>query len=107
MTPMYTYPDPLETVLTLQHDTAGWTIQSVLDTAHDPPAQVFTIPAGTPDGNGVTLTIPGSSHSQQYHGVLYLTLPTGAGIVIDVFPPVVSNVTLPRLVLSGQFLGQE
>jgi hypothetical protein len=42
-----------------------------------------------------------------YHGVLYLKLPTGPGLVIDVFPAVGSQgAVLPRLVVNGQFISQ-
>jgi len=105
---LYEFPSPVETVLTLVHDTAGWSLQSHLGThpSNGAPCQVFDLPDGTPNGNGVTLTIPGYP-AAIYHGVLYLDLPTGAGLVIDIWPPANVNKTLPRLVESGQYLAQE
>lgn len=108
MTPLYEFPDPVDTPLTLTHDTGGWTIQSRTGNHPDgPECQVFDVPDGTPDGNGVTLSIPGKPHDVLYHGVLYLHLPTGAGIVIDVFPKASNPMRLPALIKSGSYLAQD
>lgn len=98
---LYEFPTPIETILTLTHDTAGWTIQSHLGTHPEGrPAQVFDLPDTTPDGNGCQLTVG----SVVYRGVLYLHLPTGAGILIDTFPV---GRALPKLVVQGHLLAQE
>lgn len=109
MIALYVFPTPIDTICTLAHDIAGWTLTSHPGThpANGAKAQVFDLPDGTPDGNGATLTIPGQKGSTAYHGVLYLHLPTGAGLVIDVFPPVASGASLPRLIVQGQFLAQD
>lgn len=106
---LYLFPTPITTVCTLTHDVAGWTIQShpVAHPTNGAACQVFDLPDGTPNGNGATLTIPGAKGPTSYHGVLYLDLPTGAGLVIDVFPPVSAGSSLPRLAVSGQFLVQD
>jgi hypothetical protein len=103
------FPHDLSQSCTLAHDTAGWTLPSHIGThpANGAPAQVFDLPDSTPDGNGATLSIPGKKGSTVYHGVLYLKLPTGPGLIVDVFPPVMSGGTLPRLVVQGQFLSQD
>ena len=107
--PLYLFPSPLETICALNHDTAGWTLHSQAGThpSNGAPCQVFTLPDGTPDGHGATLTIPGKKGETVYHGVLYLHLPTGAGLVIDIFPPVMNGGTLPRLVAVGHVLKQD
>ena len=89
MIPLYEFPDDKHATLTLSHDIAGWTISSHPAThpSNGAACQQFDLPDDTPDGNGATLTIPGKKGATSYHGVLYLHLPTGAGIVIDVFPP--------------------
>jgi hypothetical protein len=108
MIPLAIFPTPLDLICTLHHDVAGWALQSHAGThpLNGAPCQLFDLPATTPDGNGGTLTIPGKKGDTSYHGVLYLRLPTGAGLIIDVFPPVISGGTLPRLVAQGQFLAQ-
>ena len=108
MSQLLIFPTPLDLVCTLTHDVAGWTLASHPGThpANNAPCQVFDLPAGTPDGNGATLTLPGTRGPTNYHGVLYLHLPTGVGLVVDVFPPVSAGASLPRLVAQGQFLAQ-
>ena len=92
------------------HDTAGWVLTAHPGThpANVAPCQVFDVPAGTPDGNGCHLQISDATGRLLYdlHGVLYLTLPTGVGLLVDVYPKVAS-VTLPRLVVNGQFLATD
>ena len=107
---LYIFPSPVETICDLEHDTAGWVVASHLGThpSNGAPCQVFTLPGGVPNGHGATLIIPGPTGSVRYHGVLYLDLPTGVGMVIDIFPPVgVGGTVLPKLVVSGQFIGQD
>jgi len=109
MTPLAIFPADLSQPCTLVHDVAGWTLTSHAGAhpANGAACQLFDIPDGTPDGNGVTLSIPGKKGATAYHGVLYLQLPTGAGLVIDVFPPVMGGGTVPRLVAVGHVLKQD
>ncbi len=91
------------------HDTTGWVVTATPAThpSNGAPCQVFDIPTGTPDGHGCALQIFTTAGKLQYdlHGVLYLALPTGAGLVVDVYPkPPVQTVVLPRLMVNGQFL---
>lgn len=106
MSSVFIFPTPSDTVCRLTHDVAGWTLTSHAGghPSNGAACQVFDLPAETPNGNGVTLTIPGAKGDTSYHGVLYLDLPTGAGLVIDIFPPVSAGASLPRLVIRGQFL---
>lgn len=105
--PLYIFPSPLDAVCTLSHDTAGWTLTSHPGThPSGRQGQVFDVPDTTPDGNGCQLSIPGKKQPTTYRAVLYLHLPTGAGLVVDDFPPVVNGGTLPRLLVKGQFLAQ-
>lgn len=87
--PLYIFPKPIETVCSLSHDIAGWNVMSHAGAhpSNGAACQVFDLPDGTPDGNGATLTIPGKKTPQVYHGVLYLHMPTGAALLIDIFPP--------------------
>ena len=108
MIPLIIFPSPLETICTLVHDTAGWTLTShpgVYPSGR--PGQVFDLPDTTPDGNGCALTIPGKKGDTNYRAVLYLHLPTGAGLVVDDFPPVSAGSSLPRLLVQGKVLMQD
>lgn len=91
MTPWYIFPnDPNHDTSMATHDVAGWTLTAIPTThpSNGAPCQMFSLPDGTPDGNGCRLTITDIHGKLQYnlHGVLYLHLPTGAGLVVDIFP---------------------
>lgn len=109
MIPYAIFPKDLTKPCTLHHDIAGWTLTSHAGThpANGAAAQVFDLPDDTPEGNGATLTIPGKKGATGYHGVLYVhLLPTGPGLVVDVYPAVSNGESLPQLIVSGQFLAQ-
>lgn len=80
------FPPDLTKPCTAKHDTAGWELTSHPSThpSNGAPTQVFDVPDNTPDGNGVSLFI--ADNPKPYHGVLYLNLPTGVGMLIDIFP---------------------
>lgn len=94
---------------TLTHDTGGWTLQSHPGThPSGRPAIVFDVPDTTPDGNGCHFTLTQKGREiLNLRGVLYLHLPTGAGIVFDDWTNLKTTVTLPRLVLDGHTLKQD
>jgi len=107
MIPYAIFPHDLTAPCTLHHDIAGWMLTSHagFHPNNGAQAQVFDLPDDTPEGNGATLTIPGKTGVTSYHGVLYVRLlPTGPGLVVDVYPPVSGGASLPRLVPQGQFL---
>jgi hypothetical protein len=111
MIPLYEFvaPSPPETTGTIAHDTGGWTLESHPGT--HPSGRdgiVFDVPDGTPDGNGCTFTLHQKGRDLiTLRGILYLHLPTGAGLVFDDWTHLKSTVTLPRLVAQGQFLAQD
>ena len=106
----YLFPPP-DAICLATHDTAGWTLQAHPATHPNGAAcQVFDVPPATPDSNGCQLRITTTTGKLLYelHGVLYLQLPTGAGLLVDVYPlPPAQTVVLPRLVVNGQFLAQD
>lgn len=67
---------------TLEEPVAELTSHSGTHPSNGAPCQTFDVPDGTPTGHGATLRIGPTT----YHGVLYLDLPTGVGLVTDVFP---------------------
>lgn len=106
--PLYEFPPP-DTTGTLTHDTGGWTLQSHPGT-HPSGRQgiVFDVPDTTPDGNGCQFTLTQKGRQLiTLHGVLYLHLPTGAGIAFDDWTQIKTNTTLPKLAVNGLFLAQD
>lgn len=105
-------PDAQHDSAEAHHDTAGWTLTAQKrqrpGTADD--WLVFDVPDGTPDKNGCWLTIFDVYGKPMYHlhGVLDLRFtPESAMLGIDIFPkPPMQAITLPKLVVNGQFLGQ-
>lgn len=68
------FVDPLTDVYDLVHDTAGWTVRGVpaLHPGDDRPGQAFSIPPGTPNGNGVVLRHVATGETSKPRGILYL-----------------------------------
>lgn len=111
MTPWYLFP-PDGAICLATHDVDGWMLQAHPAThpSNGAPCQVFDVPDTTLDRQGCSLLITNATGQDLYrlHGVLYLALPTGAGLVVDVYPKPPQTVgVLPRLVTQGPFLAQD
>lgn len=110
MIPWYFFP-PTGATCVAKHDTSGWTLTAHPAThpANGAPCQAFDMPADTPDQNGCGLTMTDAKGRLLYslHGVLYLHLPTGAGLVVDVYPTPPASSALTKLVAVGQVLAQD
>lgn len=107
--PLYDFPPP-DTTGAIIHDTGGWTVLSHPGT-HPSGREgiVFDIPETTPDGNGCSFTLTQKGKELiTLRGILYLHLPTGAGIVFDDFSHLKpSSTALPRLTVQGKVLMQD
>jgi hypothetical protein len=100
------FPNPLDATCELRHDT-GWVVMGT-PAVHSSgrKGQRFTIPAGTPQDNGCQLTITAIKKVPVVlRGIL--TVEPESYLRVDDFTLQDATVTLPRLVVSGQFLAQE
>ncbi len=104
--PFYIFPTPTDATCTLRHDTAGWTLTATPGMhPSGRPAQVFTIPDGTPQDNGAMLDISAPKFAPlQLRGVLHVG--TETYLRVDDFHLNKATVALPRLVAQGKFLAQ-
>lgn len=117
MSELLIFPSPLDAHCELQHD-MGWSVVGV-PALHPSgrPGQKFAIPPGTVNewGSQFTMTSKGMAFPAQ-RGRLFLKdghipWPFGdaetAAFVPDDFQMIKASVTLPRLVVNGQFLAQD
>lgn len=103
----YVFPDPADASCVLTHDTGGWTLTAAPDThPTGRPGQSFTIPAGTPQGNGARLTIT-APKMMPYDLRGILTVAPLCSFSVDDFKLTKATTTLPRLVLNGDVLKQD
>ena len=110
-TPFYIFPTPVSAQGTLITDD-GQTILSVPGThPTGRPGQVFQIPDTVPQGNGAHLSIVSDGKvSINLRGILWITRPNfpwTTGLMVDDFHMTDANITLPRLVVAGEFLMQD
>lgn len=90
----YVFPPDVTDTCVAAHDTAGWTLtaQPAKHPSNGADCQAFQVPDNTSDGNGCSLQVTNAKgialYKKPIHGVLYLNLPTGVGLLVDVLPEV-------------------